>query len=80
MWQQLAVLAIVAVSAGYAVWSLLPAATRWRLRTRLAAALGRQPEPVATLGRRLLRPAATGAPGCAACPASAAHEASSARR
>jgi hypothetical protein len=72
MWQQFVVLAIVATSAAYAAWSLLPPAARWRLRTRLAAALARMPAPVAALGRRTLRPAAAAA-GCAACPASAVH-------
>ena len=81
MGQHLLVLAIVAVSAAYAAWSLLLPVTRWRLRTRLAAALERLPAPVATLGRRLLRPsAAPEKTGCGACPASAAHKAPSSRR
>lgn len=80
MWQQLLVLALVATSAAYAVWSLLPPVTRWRWRARLAAALAHMPAPVAALGRRLLRPAAApGGTGCAACPASAAHKAPSLR-
>jgi len=72
MWQQLIVAVFVLAAAAYAVWALLPAATRWRLRIRLAAALARAPAPLAALGRRALW---TGEPpaadGCASCPASA---------
>jgi hypothetical protein len=81
MWQQLLVLAMVATSAAYAAWSLLPPVTRWRWRSRLATTLARMPAPVAALGRRLLQPSvAPDGTGCAACPASAAHKAPHSRR
>jgi hypothetical protein len=81
MWQQLIVVALVAASAGYAAWSLLPPATRWRLRGRVAARLARGPAPLAALGRRALERAATPPRGgCAACPASAVHRAPNTRR
>jgi hypothetical protein len=73
MWQTPLVIFIVAASTAYSAWSLLPSATRRRLRLRLSAALEGMPAPVAALGRRVSRPsAAADAGGCAACPASAA--------
>ena len=67
MWQWVLVALIVAASAAYAAWALLPAATRLRLAGRLAAA----PAPFAALGQRLTRASRplpkTGA-DCDACP------------
>ena len=67
MWQWILVAVIVAASAVYAAWALLPAATRLRLARRLAAG----PAPLAALGARLAPGAhpgpETGA-DCDACP------------
>ncbi|MCU0977103.1 MAG: hypothetical protein MUC71_12460 [Steroidobacteraceae bacterium] len=73
MWQTLLVIFTVAASAAYSAWSLLPPATRRRLRLRLSMSLERMPPPVAALGRALRPPVAPAATGCAACPASALH-------
>lgn len=78
MWQQVLIAPIVAASAGYAAWSMLPVAARWRLRRRAASLAGRAPRPLASLAQRALRPAtAPTACGCSACPASAPREAAS---
>jgi len=70
MWQQFIVAVVVVAAAAYAVWALLPAASRARLATRLA----RGPGPLAWLGARLGRAARTPPPtdaGCDACSGSA---------
>jgi len=69
MWQWFLVATLVLVSAVYAAWALLPAATRLRLARRLASI----PGPLAQVGARLERAARpvtkTGA-DCDACPQS----------
>jgi len=69
MWQWLIVGVLVLASAAYAVWALLPAATRLRLARRLAAG----PGPLAQAGQRLeraARPVPRSGADCDACPQS----------
>ncbi len=67
MWQTALVIVIVAVSAVYATWLLLPAPVRTRLAGRMAARV-----PPGRLRQWLQRKARPTAPptGCEACPQS----------
>ena len=71
MWQTVVVVVIVAASAVYATWLLLPAPVRSRLAGRLAARL-----PSGRLRAWLERKARPTAPpaGCDACPQTRLHD------
>lgn len=75
MWQTATVVVLVALSAVYAVWILMPAAARARCVAWLAARWDGKPGLRGRIGRRLwatARPAAPSA-GCDACPQSRVH-------
>jgi hypothetical protein len=69
MWQWLVVVPLVAASAAYAAWRLLPGTTRWRFARWISRRSASGPAWLAGAAARLER-AAQPAGGCEACPAS----------
>ncbi|MBS1200537.1 MAG: hypothetical protein H6R27_1215 [Proteobacteria bacterium] len=69
MWQWLVIAPLVAASAAYAAWALMPAPTRLRFARWLAHRAAGGPAPLAGLAARLER-AALPSGGCDSCPAS----------
>jgi hypothetical protein len=68
MWQWLLIAPVVAFSAVYAAWKLMPASSRLRFARWLSRRLAGGPGALARLGERLER-AAMPAGGCDSCPA-----------
>jgi hypothetical protein len=69
MWQWLVIAPLVAVSAAYAAWRLVPGATRWRFAQWFSRRAAGGPASLTRLAARLER-AALPAGGCESCPAS----------
>jgi len=69
MWQWLVIAPLVAASAAYAAWRLVPGATRWRFARWFSRRVAGGPAWLAQAAARLER-AALPAGGCESCPAS----------
>ncbi|HSO06191.1 MAG TPA: DUF6587 family protein [Pelomicrobium sp.] len=69
MWQWLVIAPLLAASAAYAAWRLVPGATRWRFAQWLSRRVAGGPGWLTRLAGRLER-AALPAGGCESCPAS----------
>ena len=70
LWQWLIVAPLIAASAAYAAWAVMPVTTRVRATRWLAQRLSGSPAPLARLAVRLERAALPTGSGCDACPAS----------
>jgi hypothetical protein len=68
MWQWLLIAPLVAASAAYAAWRLVPGTTRWRFARWFSRRAAHGPAWLARAAQRLER-AALPAGGCDACPA-----------
>jgi len=69
MWQWLVIAPLVAASAAYAAWRLVPGATRWRFARWFSRRVAGGPAWLAQAAARLER-AALPAGSCESCPAS----------
>lgn len=69
MWQWLVIAPLIALSAAYAAWRLVPGTTRWRFARWFSGHAAGGPAWLARLAARLER-AALPAGDCESCPAS----------
>jgi hypothetical protein len=68
MWQWLVIAPLVAASAAYAAWRLVPGTTRWRFSRWFSRRAAHGPAWLSRAAQRLERAAQPA--GCEACPAS----------